>query len=142
MPDRLLRVSPTARWSNAPGTYALFLRLARPARIRIGRLGTFLFPAGRYTYVGSALGPGGLRARLDRHFRHQKKLHWHIDYLLECARIASVRVDASGERLECAWARHYLARPDARDVVPGFGASDCRCATHLIYFGNVLFSER
>jgi Uri superfamily endonuclease len=26
-------------------------------------------PAGRYLYCGSAKGPGGLKARLSRHFR-------------------------------------------------------------------------
>ena len=49
------------------GTYALVLQLERQEEIAIGKLGTFTFPAGYYLYVGSALGPGGLEARLARH---------------------------------------------------------------------------
>lgn len=131
--DRLPRVSPKARWSAAPGTYALFLELARPARIRIGRLGTFFFPSGHYIYVGSALGPGGLRARLERHLRRRKKLHWHIDYLLARAKTIAVRQEPSGERLECVWARNYVKHPGVTIIVPGFGASDCSCPTHLFH---------
>jgi len=52
-----------------PGTYALLLKLDKQERITVGRLGTFDFPAGYYLYVGSALGPGGLQARLARHRR-------------------------------------------------------------------------
>ncbi|HOU25076.1 MAG TPA: GIY-YIG nuclease family protein [Anaerolineae bacterium] len=124
------------QWPATPGTYALVLELPRSARVRIGRLGTFRFPAGCYIYVGSALGPGGLRARLERHCRRRKKMHWHIDYLLARARIAAVRHDASGERLECAWARNYEKCPGVSIIVPGFGASDCSCRSHLFYRGS------
>ncbi len=41
------------------GSYLLVARLAYPAEIAVGRLGTSLFPAGWYAYAGSALGPGG-----------------------------------------------------------------------------------
>ena len=46
------------------GAYALVLHLERKEEITVGRLGTFAFPAGYYLYAGSALGPGGLEARL------------------------------------------------------------------------------
>ncbi len=55
-----------------PGTYALLLKLDRWERITVGKLGTFDFPAGYYLYVGSALGPGGLQARLAHHQRGSK----------------------------------------------------------------------
>lgn len=115
------------------GTYALFLQLEQDTSIVVGRLGTFAFPSGYYIYVGSALGSGGLSARLARHQRRQKRLHWHIDYLLARARIIGVRTDASGERLECLWARKWLDTPGVQVIVPRFGASDCACPTHLLY---------
>jgi Uri superfamily endonuclease len=115
------------------GTYALLLRLWAGADITVGRLGIFTFPAGYYVYVGSALGRGGLPARLARHGRQQKRMHWHIDYLLAYARIIGVQTDTSGERLECTWARKWLHKPGAQIIAPGFGASDCRCPAHLVY---------
>lgn len=104
------------------------------AVIRVGARGEVVFPAGWYCYVGSALGPGGL-ARVARHIRcyHGEGGHrprWHIDYLLTNSRFVLERV-VTGEttdRLECT-----LARRLGGDGVPGFGCSDCRCATHLFY---------
>ena len=58
------------------GTYALLLHLDSQRRIAVGRLKEFDFPAGHYVYVGSALGPGGLGARIGRHLRPCTKAHW------------------------------------------------------------------
>lgn len=118
------------------GTYALYLKLDEGAEISVGRLGVFSFPAGYYVYVGSALGSGGLRARLARHQRRDNKLHWHIDYFLTRASIVGVQVDFSGERLECHWAQLWLRIPGAQIIAPRFGASDCHCIAHLIYAGK------
>ena len=118
------------------GTYALFLKMEQPAKISIGRLGTFSFPAGYYVYVGSALGSGGLKARLARHQRGDKKLHWHIDYFLAHACIVGIHTNGSGKRLECKWAQALLSVPEAQVIAPRLGASDCDCPTHLIYIGK------
>jgi Uri superfamily endonuclease len=118
------------------GTYALVLQLGQDTPVTVGRLGTFCFRAGYYVYVGSALGSGGLPARLARHHRQQKRLHWHVDYLLTHAHIIAVQVDTSGERQECIWAREWLATPGAQVPAPGFGASDCACPAHLAYLGH------
>ncbi|MFQ6059323.1 MAG: DUF123 domain-containing protein [Anaerolineae bacterium] len=118
------------------GTYALILHLERSEEITIGKLGTFTFPAGYYLYVGSALGPGGLEARLTRHRRRNKKLRWHIDYLLERARLVEVWSVASTEKLECLWAQAAQEISGAEIPVPGFGSSDCRCPSHLIYLAR------
>jgi Uri superfamily endonuclease len=118
------------------GTYALLVQLKQDTTIEIGRLGTFHFPAGYYVYVGSALGPGGLRARLARHRRRQKTRHWHIDYLLAEAHIVGIRVDESGQRLECQWMRALLNMSGAQVVVPGMGSSDCACPSHVLYFDS------
>jgi Uri superfamily endonuclease len=129
-----------------PGTYALLLRLDKRERITVGKLGTFDFPVGYYLYVGSALGPGGLRARLARHRRGSdsssqpnpdptgKKLHWHIDYLLQRAQLVEVWSVTSEERLECKWGEVASGLSGAQVPVRGFGSSDCRCPAHLIYF--------
>ena len=115
------------------GAYALVLHLERKEEITVGKLGTFAFPAGYYLYAGSALGRGGLEARLARHRRRAKKLRWHIDYLLEHARLVEVWSTASTDRLECLWAQAALELPGGEIPVPGFGSSDCRCPSHLIY---------
>jgi Uri superfamily endonuclease len=104
-------------------------------RITVGRLGCVVFPAGLYAYVGSALGIGGLAARVARHRRGEKRRHWHIDYLLDHARIVDVYVDATGRRLECRWSQALLSYAGATEGPRGFGASDCQCRTHLFYLG-------
>jgi len=126
---------------STKGTYALVLHLEGGEEITIGKLGTFSFPAGCYLYVGSALGPGGLDARLARHRpstssgqrRCDKKLHWHIDYLLEHAQLVEVWSAVSTARLECLWAQAARQLPGSETPVPGFGSSDCCCPSHLIY---------
>lgn len=119
---------------DRPGTYVLILNLPRPTSIAVGRLGRFYFPAGWYAYVGSALGPGGLAGRVSHYLRSPRSLHWHVDYL----RVAAWSVEAwyvvGTQDRECAWAKALLGLPGASTPVPRFGASDCRCPTHLIYF--------
>ena len=124
------------------GTYALLLHLDAPMPLTVGRLGSFTFPAGDYVYVGSARGPGGLRARVRRHARRAKRRHWHIDYLPGNARLAAVHAVVDAERRECAWAAALSRLPGAQVIAPGFGASDCRCPTHLLHFRQGIPIER
>ncbi len=119
---------------DSPGTYVLVLNLPRPVTLRIGRPGRFHFRSGWYAYVGSAHGPGGLAARLDRHLRLSKPLHWHVDYLREHARPLEIWYAVGDRRRECAWAQTLAQLPGARIPVPRFGASDCRCPAHLVHF--------
>jgi len=116
----------------APGTYALRLRLARGATIAIGRLGTFPFPAGEYLYVGSALGPGGLAARVAHHAGCSPSPHWHIDHLRQRAELVAVWHRTGAVRREHEWAAALTRLPGAIVPVARFGASDCRCAAHLV----------
>jgi Uri superfamily endonuclease len=115
------------------GTYLLLARLEEEVTVTVGRLGTFVFPAGWYAYAGSALGPGGIPARLARHWRSQKRAHWHIDYLLAHGTPEASWYVETVERLECRWAAAVRTLPGARLLVPRFGASDCRCPGHLAY---------
>ena len=117
----------------AKGTYLLLIRLLECTKIAVGRLGTFVFPGGWYIYAGSALGPGGLPARLARHKRSSKRMHWHIDYLVAHSTVeASWQIEASA-RLECVWAEAVRQLSGTQVLVPGFGSSDCRCPAHLVY---------
>ena len=94
--------------------------------------------AGRYIYVGSAWGPGGIAARLGRHIRGDGKPHWHIDYARHVMQPIGAWV-AYGRRLECEWATCLASNFDA--IVPGFGASDCRCVAHFFYVADVNLQE-
>jgi len=119
---------------NAKGAYLLLFKLDDAMELRVGKLGQVTLPPGWLVYVGSAMGPGGLRARLQRHVRPDKRLHWHIDYLTAVCAPVDWRVDVSVERRECAWVQHLLALPGASVPIPGFGSSDCRlgCPAHLL----------
>lgn len=114
-------------------TYQLQIILSAPCSIRVGRLGTFDFPAGRYAYTGSAR--RNLEARIARHLRADKKLRWHIDYLLASPQ-TSVTGVARFAAAECAVNQHT----EGATLVPGFGASDCRagCGSHLKFLGESL----
>ncbi|MBN2251402.1 MAG: GIY-YIG nuclease family protein [Candidatus Altiarchaeota archaeon] len=114
------------------GAYILYIELERDEIIRIGALGNVSFKKGFYAYAGS--GMGGLEARVMRHLRRGKKLHWHIDYLLEKAKVRVVYIRPSGRREECEIARMFASR---FQCVPGFGCSDCRCKSHLFYSGSL-----
>ncbi|MDH7486809.1 MAG: DUF123 domain-containing protein [Anaerolineae bacterium] len=125
-----------------PGSYALLLRLETETVLAVGRLGRFTFPPGDYVYVGSAHGPGGLRARVRRHARSDKRKRWHIDHLRREARLLDAHAVVGDERQECHWARTLLHLPGAAVIVPGFGASDCHCLTHLAHFREGISMER
>ena len=112
------------------GSYFLLITLEKDTTIQVGKLGEFRFSEGYYLYAGSAL--GGIDSRIRRHLRSDKKMHWHIDYLMEHARIVEVWYMLSEERLECFLVQVAQALPQARMPVQGFGSSDCRCPSHLV----------
>ena len=116
-----------------PGSYLLWFYLPKQREIAIGRLGSRSFRRGWYGYCGSAFGPGGLRARLQHHLRRETRKHWHIDYFKEWAAVRGVWL-CRGRNQEHHWSELMQKCPGAECPVPGFGASDCRCVTHLTYF--------
>jgi Uri superfamily endonuclease len=118
------------------GSYALRLQLDQPTFIQVGQLGGFDFPSGEYFYLGSACGPGGLRARLRHHLLVSFRPHWHIDYLSSQAPITGIWMCEGPGSLECLWSQELVLLPGAQIAVPGFGASDCRqgCPAHLVTF--------
>ena len=113
------------------GSYVLIIQLKSETSSTVGKLGEFDFPRGYYMYCGSAL--GGLSARINRHLRPDKQLHWHIDYLLRFADIVEVWYISSDRRLECTLYTEARTLSGAEDIAPGFGSSDCRCRSHLLH---------
>jgi Uri superfamily endonuclease len=112
-------------------SYQLQIRLAAPARLVIGKLGTFNFPAGYYVYTGSAR--RNMETRIARHLQREKRLRWHIDYLLACPESSVITVERS-DQPECVWNQ----QGEGQVLIPKFGASDCRqgCGSHLKYVGK------
>ncbi len=117
-----------------PGTYALILRANAPTVLNMPSRGRVTLAAGLYAYLGSAHGPGGLRARVGRHLRTGKPLHWHVDYLTAALPIVHIIASESSKWSECTWARKLIDLTGASVPVLGFGSSDCRarCPAHLV----------
>jgi Uri superfamily endonuclease len=120
--------------TTQPGTYALVLRSRGRRSVTVGRLGELDVRPGFYVYVGSAAGPGGLRARVARHCRPDKRRHWHIDHLAAVATIEEVWYSTVTGSTEHRWAATLGGMPGASVPLAGFGSSDCRCPAHLFYF--------
>lgn len=118
------------------GTYALLIFVHSPLTYQIGMLGEIHLQPGYYIYIGSALGSGGIPGRVNRHLRcsTEKRSHWHIDALTAHGVIEEVWWAWGTERHECAWAK--VLSNTGNLAAPGFGASDCHCPGHLVWFGE------
>lgn len=143
------------------GYYFLVIHMPRESYIEVGSLGRLHFAPGYYIYVGSAL--GGLDQRVSRHLRDDKTLRWHIDYLLQKAQVVDTLLfetpDPAAEQAlrdkliralggaeagralaalptECLLALSVADQHNATAPAPGFGSSDCHCATHLFFIGH------
>ena len=110
------------------GSYILLIKLPEEQTIKTGSRRNIRFPGGGYAYVGSAM--GGFKSRLSHHLQGNKKLHWHIDYLLPRASISSIILCEAKDRVECVIAQALSRQFDS---VPGFGATDCKCRSHLFF---------
>jgi Uri superfamily endonuclease len=92
------------------------------------------FKKGDYIYIGSA--KGCLESRLKRHLRKEKKLFWHIDYLLERKKVKISQIWVIPKSIECETAGIFNKELTCEIVKKGFGSSDCKCTTHLFYLKN------
>lgn len=115
------------------GTYCILMQLNSDAVITVGRLGKIDFHKGYYIYVGSAL--NSLIPRIKRHLSQDKKLHWHIDYLLGHSNVEVVNVlyAVDETKWECKLADEISKKGEQ---IQNFGCSDCGCDSHLFYFKN------
>lgn len=117
------------------GTYCVVANLCERSRIRIGSLGLAEFPPGIYVYIGSAL--SGIENRVSRHRSTKKKRRWHIDYFLDKAEVVSViAIPSDRKSIECDVATALMTCEDASVPLERFGSSDCKCRSHLIFFGD------
>ena len=114
------------------GIYCLVFQ--NPAmELPVGGLGTVTLSRGWHIYVGSALGSGGLK-RVRRHIRlyrtKEGNPRWHVDHLLlsPLVTLRGVVYAHTDHTLEC-----RLAQSLDGASVRGFGSSDCRCVSHLLY---------
>lgn len=119
--------------NNRPGTYVVIYRSSTQQLVSIGKLGKLRAAHGYYLYLGSAFGPGGIAGRVARHLQSTARLHWHIDYLKCALQPIEVGVAHDTKRREHAWANCLQASQGVTIPLPRFGASDCRCPTHLFF---------
>ena len=117
--------------SELMATYCLIINLKSDSSISVGKLGEIDFKKGYYVYVGSAL--NSIDARIKRHLKKEKKLFWHIDYLLNSpnASIKEVILERSPDKWECKIAGEIATHTTS---LSRFGCSDCKCDSHLFYF--------
>lgn len=120
------------------GTYVLVLKNDTRNAVKVGKWGQLELEPAIYIYIGSAFGPGGIRARIRRHVRTDKRHHWHIDYVRVFMKPVSVWACYATERQEHRWAG-ILNRSPAFKAIAGFGCSDCSCDAH--FFMADIFPE-
>lgn len=119
-----------------PGTYALVMRCSSHQHVKVGKRGLLRLRPGFYVYVGSAFGPGGLKARIVHHMKISRKPHWHMDYLRPALTLEEIWFTYDCNHREHQWAD--VLAGSRRGTIPfaGFGASDCRCKSHLTFFDS------
>jgi len=119
--------------------YVLIIQLEKTKSIKIGALGKLIFYKGMYAYTGSA--QSNFHHRIKRHLRKNKKLFWHIDYLLnnEDTKLSNIFFKQGIKEEECNLARLINKKGIA---IPKFGSSDCRCQSHLFRIEDFLFLEK
>lgn len=110
------------------GIYCLLIDINKNSELKIGALGNTLFKKGKYVYVGSA--QNSVEKRVSRHLSKNKKIRWHIDYLLSNSNVKIERAlwKKAGKDEECKTASllNKTEKP-----IRSFGCSDCRCYSHL-----------
>ncbi|KPU62952.1 endonuclease [Thermococcus sp. EP1] len=112
------------------GGYFLVIYLEKSQNIRT-KARRFSLEKGYYVYVGSAM--NSLEKRVLRHFKKEKRFHWHIDYLLDKAQLIDAYLIPSNARIE---EKLSQALSDVVMGIEGFGASDVAVKTNLYYFGD------
>ena len=84
------------------GTYCLIIGNYKTSSLKIGNLyEDYKFKKGFYVYIGSAM--NSLIPRVNRHLSDDKKMHWHVDYLLKSpdCHIRDILFNISDLKIEC-----------------------------------------
>ena len=120
--------------NSEKGTYMLFIYLKNNINVIVSRK-KFMLKKGYYIYVGSAFGNGGIKARVKRHLRKQKRIHWHIDHITgtEESEIIAIAL-ATEQQVECIISSILSSINDVTPIF-GFGNTDCKdhCESHLFF---------
>lgn len=108
--------------------YVLIIYLEKSCTIQVGALGDIFFDKGFYAYVGSA--QSNFNQRINRHLSKEKRLFWHIDYLLnnKNAKLYKILYKSAKKIEECNVAK--IISKFGRKISK-FGSSDCYCNSHL-----------
>jgi Uri superfamily endonuclease len=116
----------------------LIIQVDKKVDVNVGALGKLTFEKGLYAYVGSA--QANLEQRIKRHLGKEKRLFWHIDYLLNdsATRIVKVLYKQADRIEECELAEVIGERGEPVD---GFGCSDCSCKSHLFRIEDYRFLQ-
>lgn len=117
------------------GSYCIIFNLKKEVKIRVKSGKEFNLPNGNYVYVGSAFNSGGIRSRVIRHLKKQKKAHWHLDFITTNDSFSPTKILIfPNQRIECSIASTIskVGKP-----VLGFGCSDCKCESHLFIINNI-----
>ena len=118
----------------------MVIKIFEDLKIRVGRLGEVSFKEGDYIYIGSA--KGCLEARLRRHLRKDKKIYWHIDYLIKSKKTKILQIWIIDKKMECQTAEVFCQDPTTEIIKKGFGSSDCKCLSHFFYIKNKERTEK
>ena len=110
------------------GCYCLIIFLDEKKLIKVGSRLEIDFKEGYYVYVGSAM--NNLESRIKRHISKSKKLHWHVDYLLQYGEVSEVVFNVD-KKVECDLAKQLSLNSE---YIENFGCSVCECNSHLFYF--------
>jgi Uri superfamily endonuclease len=124
------------RVPSCPGSYVLILQSFRRRCVKIGRLGDLAQQPGFYLYIGSALGPGGVAARVAHHQRLTKKPRWHLDHLRPGVEPVEVWYCCDTRPREQLWTHVINTLSGATVPLAGFGASDTPDVSHLFFFAS------
>jgi Uri superfamily endonuclease len=116
----------------------LIIQVDKKVDVNVGALGKLTFEKGFYAYVGSA--QTNLEQRIKRHLAKEKRLFWHIDYLLNdnAVRIVKVLYKQADQTEECNLAKVI---GEKGKPIGSFGCSDCNCKSHLFRIENYCFLQ-
>lgn len=125
------------------GLYCLGIYNSILQTVKVGKKYNICFYKGYYFYIGSAL--NGIEGRVSRHLRNDKKIFWHIDYLLSNKNVTIKKIyyltigncstykNTSHNkylRKECKVAQNIKS---FTYPINYFGCSDCNCCSHLFF---------
>jgi Uri superfamily endonuclease len=131
-PEHMWTCRDVAGIPDGGGAYLLIMELRRARKATWGRSGAATLAPGWYIYAGNAGGPGGMRARITRHFCKDKARHWHVDQLTAVTNTRAIALPGADE---CALIRQLISTGAFLTPLSGFGSSDCRvCGSHLLAF--------